>query len=39
MADEEHDEWQKLLVCGQIVLDGAADLESNCELVKDVLGL
>ncbi len=39
MAAEAHDEWQKLLACGQIVLDGAVDVESNCELVKDALGL
>ena len=25
----KHDEWQKLLHCKQIVLDGAADLEDN----------
>lgn len=30
----KHDEWQKLLLCGQIVLDGADALEEN---VKKVL--
>lgn len=30
----KHDEWQKLLQCEIMVLDGAADLDKNCELVK-----
>lgn len=33
----KHDEWQKLLVCEQIVLDGAVDLEHNAEQVKTCL--
>jgi len=30
----KHDEWQKLLLCKQIVLDGADDLEENSEKVQ-----
>ena len=30
----KHDEWQKLLHCKQIVLDGAADLEDNFQAVQ-----
>lgn len=29
-----HDEWQKLLKCPLVVVDGAEDLEKNCELIK-----
>ena len=29
-----HDEWQKLLLCKQIVLDGAEDLEENFKKVQ-----
>lgn len=29
-----HDEWQKLLQCPLVVVDGAEDLEKNCELIK-----
>lgn len=31
----EHDEWQKLLRCKQIVLDGAAPLEDNLAIIKE----
>lgn len=31
----KHDEWQKLLLCRQIVLDGAAALEDNFRKVKE----
>lgn len=30
----KHDEWQKLLHCKQIVLDGAANLEDNFQAVQ-----
>lgn len=33
----KHDEWQKLLKCRQIVLDGSNDLEYNLEIVKKYL--
>ena len=29
----KHDEWQKLLLCKQIVLNGADDLEKNFNIV------
>ena len=31
----KHDEWQKLLQCPQIVLDGARDLDENFRVVKE----
>lgn len=31
----EHDKWQKILSCPQIVLDGAEDLEENFRLVRE----
>lgn len=30
----KHDEWQKLLLCKQIVLNGADDLEKNFKKVQ-----
>ena len=33
----KHDEWQKLLTCPLIVVDGADDLQKNCELIKKEL--
>jgi len=30
-----HDEWQKLLQCPIVVVDGAEDLEKNCALIKE----
>lgn len=30
----KHDEWQKLLQCPLVVVDGAEDLERNCGLIK-----
>ena len=30
----KHDEWQKLLLCKRIVLDGASDLDANFQYVK-----
>lgn len=33
----KHDEWQNLLMCRQIVLNGADDLEYNFERLKHVL--
>lgn len=33
----KHDEWQKLLHCKQIVLDGAADLEDNFHAVQEAI--
>ena len=33
----KHDEWQRLLMCRQIVLNGADDLECNFGLVKQAL--
>ena len=30
----KHDEWQKLLQCKQILLDGSADVENNLEIIK-----
>ena len=33
----KHDEWQKLLHCKQIVLDGAADPEDNFQAVQAVI--
>jgi len=30
----KHDEWQNLLLCKQIVLDGTDDLEENFRKVK-----
>ena len=30
----KHDEWQKMILCKQIVLDGADDLEENSEKVQ-----
>lgn len=32
-----HDEWEKLLLCKQIVLNGADDLDSNFQKVKEKL--
>lgn len=32
-----HDEWRKLLLCEQITLDGADDLEQNFERVKSCI--
>ncbi len=32
-----HDEWQKLLQCEQIMLNGADDLDANYEVVKKIL--
>lgn len=29
-----HDEWQKLLMCPLVVVDGAEDLGKNCELIQ-----
>lgn len=38
----KHDEWQKLLLCKRIVLNGADDLEKNFkkaqEAIKAVIG-
>lgn len=31
----KHDEWEKLLACNQLVLDGANDLEYNFLIVKE----
>ena len=31
----KHDEWQKLLMCKQIVLNGADDLEENFKKVQE----
>lgn len=33
----KHDEWQKLLPCPLIVLDGSNDLDDNFSIIKDVL--
>ena len=33
----EHDEWQKLLQCPLVVVDGAEALEKNCALIKNVI--
>ena len=33
----KHDEWQKLLQCPLIVVDGAEDLEKNCELIQEAI--
>lgn len=33
----KHDEWQKLLTCNLIVLDGCNDLNYNFFIIKDVL--
>lgn len=33
-SKEKHDEWQKLLMCKQIVLNGADDLEENFKKVQ-----
>lgn len=33
----KHDEWQKLLTCQLIVLDGRKDLEHNFSIIKEVL--
>lgn len=33
----KHDEWQKLLQCPLVVVDGAENLEKNCELIKEGL--
>ena len=33
----KHDEWQKLLQCKQIVLNGANDLEENLEKVRRII--
>ena len=35
----KHDEWQKLLLCRQIVLNGADDLEENFRKVREQLSL
>lgn len=35
----KHDEWEKLLACERMFLDGTADLEGSVEQVKGVLGL
>ena len=34
-----HDEWQKLLPCRQLVLDGAEDPEKNCGIIRSALSL
>ena len=34
----KHDEWQKLLQCKFIELDGADDLNMNYEIVRKALG-
>lgn len=33
----KHDEYQKLLQCPVVVVDGAGDLEGNCELIKHAI--
>ena len=33
----KHDEWNKLLLCKNITLDGNDSLEYNLEIVKDIL--
>lgn len=33
----KHDEWQKLLPCSVIVVDGAKDLELNCKKIGEFL--
>ncbi len=33
----KHDEWQKLLKCKQIILDGSVDVEDNFEIIKPYL--
>uniref|UniRef100_UPI00405695BB AAA family ATPase n=1 Tax=Acetatifactor sp. TaxID=1872090 RepID=UPI00405695BB len=35
----KHDEWEKLLLCEQILLNGADDLDRNMELVRQVLNV
>lgn len=34
----KHDEWQKLLQCPMVVVNGADNLEENCELIWKALG-
>ena len=34
----KHDEWQKLLQCKCIELNGADDLNRNCEIIRTALG-
>lgn len=34
-----HDQWQTKLVCPQLILDGAIDLETNLMAVQKALGL
>lgn len=33
----KHDEWQKILQCKQIILDGSADVEDNFKIIKSYL--
>lgn len=33
-----HDEWEKLLSCDKLTLDGTSDPDENCEVVLDRLG-
>ncbi|NLO84089.1 MAG: AAA family ATPase [Clostridiales bacterium] len=33
----EHDEWEKLLQCKQIKLNGADELEKNCKIIEEIL--
>lgn len=33
----KHDEWQKILKCKQIILDGSANVEDNFEVIKPYL--
>lgn len=33
----QHDEWQKLLQCKQIILDGSIDMKDNFEIIKPYL--
>ena len=33
----KHDEWQKILKCKQIILDGSADVEDNFKVIKPYL--
>lgn len=33
----KHDAWEQLLPCRRIVLDGAADLQANFEIVANIL--
>lgn len=36
-SKEKHDEWEKLLPCRKITLDGAHSLEHNLDMVRDYL--